>query len=153
MLTELADSIDLTRLIISGDFNYDYQRDIISGTGHHAKTNLEWVSFLQESFYNCMLHNDPDTIPTFQRNADITSCIDCIYAGSMLQHSVTDASIEYIQPMWSDHAMLSVSFNLSKSKVGPDLWRANPAYINNPQFRKKLSLKLQYLMDTMPSSL
>jgi endonuclease/exonuclease/phosphatase family metal-dependent hydrolase len=58
-----------------------------------------------------MLHNDLNTIPTFQRNVDITSCIDYIYAGSVLQHSVTDASIEYIQPMWSDHAMLSASFN------------------------------------------
>jgi hypothetical protein len=79
MLNESADSIDLTRLIFSGDFNYDCQRDVINGKGLHAKTSLLWVSFLQESFYNCMLHNDLDTIPTFQRSVEITSCIDYIH--------------------------------------------------------------------------
>jgi exonuclease III len=152
MLTELTDTIDLTRLIVSGDFNYDYLRDIASGKANH-KTNPQWVSFLQESFYNCMMHNDLDTIPTFQRNVEITSCIDYIYAGTSLQYSILDTAIEYLNSDWADHALLNVSFNLGKSKVGPGLWRANPAYANNPQFRKKLSARLQSLMETMPTSL
>lgn len=152
MLTKLADSIDLNRLIVSGDFNYDYHRDIASGKALR-QTNLNWVSFLQESFYNCMLHNGLDTLPTFKRSLNITSSIDYIYVGSMLQHSVTESEIEYIQPRWSDHAILSVQLKMGNSKIGPGLWRANPAYVNNPKFRDTLSRRLHNLMKTLPDSL
>jgi hypothetical protein len=52
-----------------------------------------------------MLHNELDTIPTFQRNVDITSCLDYIYAGTSLQYSVTESAIEYLKPNWSDLAL------------------------------------------------
>jgi hypothetical protein len=99
------------------------------------------------------MHNDLDTIPTFQRNVKVTSCIDYIYTSTSLQRSVLDTAIEYLNSDWANHAALNVNFNLGKSKVGPGLWRANPAYANSPQFRKKLSTRFQSLTETMPTSL
>jgi hypothetical protein len=56
---------------------------ISSGKVNH-KTNLKRASFLQESFYSYLMRKDLDTIPVFQRNVEITSCIDYIYASTTL---------------------------------------------------------------------
>ncbi|KAI9356679.1 hypothetical protein BD770DRAFT_457915, partial [Pilaira anomala] len=47
------ETINLHRLIISGDFNYDYGRDILRNN-HSFKTSSDWVIFLLELFHNCM---------------------------------------------------------------------------------------------------
>lgn len=47
MILQLSDNtISLDRLLISGDFNYDYSRDIITNKGLF-KTSKQWVTFLQ----------------------------------------------------------------------------------------------------------
>lgn len=103
-----TDTISFHRLLISGDFNYDYGRDILRNKRAY-KTSTDWVSFSLELFYNCMSFNDLDSVTTFQRNISIRSVIDYIYAGSALQHMITDVNIEHIQPQWSDHAILLIN--------------------------------------------
>ncbi|GAA5802008.1 hypothetical protein HPULCUR_007468 [Helicostylum pulchrum] len=122
-----SDAISLGRLIISGDFNYDYNRDIIRNN-YAFKTSTEWVSFLLNSFYNCMAFHDLDSVSTFQRNLSIQSVIDYIYAGYDIQHMITDSNIEHLKPQWSDHALLSVKFSLGELQIGPGLWRDKTIY-------------------------
>ncbi|KAI9336056.1 hypothetical protein BD770DRAFT_298783, partial [Pilaira anomala] len=54
MLFQMIDTISWDNLIISGDFNYDFYRDIQSGKGLF-KTSQQWIAILQNSFYNSML--------------------------------------------------------------------------------------------------
>ncbi|CAO0792481.1 unnamed protein product [Mucor circinelloides] len=127
LLSAISDTVDLDRLIISGDFNYDYERDI-NNTHRILKTSLDWLGYLDQHFYNCMLHNNMHTISTYQH---ALSTIDYVFAGSSLRHFVKDAAVGFIPAPWSDHAILEVNFKLGNSKLGPGLWRGNPAYANN----------------------
>ncbi|KAI9260430.1 hypothetical protein EDC94DRAFT_694816 [Helicostylum pulchrum] len=95
-----SDKIPLSRLIISWDLNYNYNRDIIRNN-YAFKTSTDWVSFLLDSFYNCMTFNELDSVPTFQRNVSIRSVIDYIYAGYDIQHMIIDSAIEHIKPHYS----------------------------------------------------
>ncbi|KAG2229061.1 hypothetical protein INT48_005646 [Thamnidium elegans] len=87
------------------------ERDIIRNN-YEFKTSTEWVSFLLNSFYNCMTFDELDSVPTFQRNVSIQSVIDYIYAGPYMQRMLTESNIEHIKPQWSDHALLSVKSGL-----------------------------------------
>jgi hypothetical protein len=145
LIRQLSDTIPLDQLIISGDFNYDNGRDIESGNGLY-KTSQEWVLFLQRSFYNCMLFNNMDRIPTFQRGEGPTSTIDYVYAGLNFSNCVSDASVQYIKSQWSDHSILNVVFDLGVSKMGPGLWRGNPSYAAHPVFQELLAKRIDELM-------
>lgn len=145
MLHQLCQTLDLSRMIISGDFNYDYHRDIITNKGLY-KTSRRWINYLDDTFYNCLQYNDLDTIPTFQRTLGSMSLIDYIYGGTYFQHTIRDAAIQYLQPQWSDHALLSIQFNMGKSPLGPGLWRGNPQYVNNPVFQDKLAQRINQLL-------
>ncbi|GAA5799979.1 hypothetical protein HPULCUR_005400 [Helicostylum pulchrum] len=147
-----SDTISLHRLIISGDFNYDYNRDIIRNN-YAFKTSTEWVSFLLNSFYDCMAFHELDPVPIFQRNLSIQSVIDYIYAGYDIQHMITGSNIEHLKPQWSDHALLSVKFTLGESQIGPGLWRGNPVYATNKFFQKILQQKLESLIISMSPDL
>ncbi|KAI9476606.1 MAG: hypothetical protein EXX96DRAFT_460742, partial [Benjaminiella poitrasii] len=152
MLLHLSDTtLSLDRSLISGDFNYDLCRDIDSGKGLF-KTSPNWITFLQQFFHNTMQCNDLVSVPTFQRRVGTASSIDYIYAGYGLQHSITESTISYLQPTWSDHAILHSSFSLGKSKTGPGLWRGNPQYASNPKFQRMLTEYVNDLMDNMPTN-
>ena len=149
MLSTLSDTLDIERLIISGDFNYDYERDIDKAP-RIVKTSLEWIGYLDQHFHNCLLHNNMNTIPTYQH---ALSTIDYIFAGSALRNLVKDASVGFIPNSWSDHAILEVSFKLGTSKLGPGLWRGNPAYANNLDFQHQLEQKINTLMASMDTTI
>ncbi|KAG1450645.1 hypothetical protein G6F46_010634 [Rhizopus delemar] len=144
----LTNTISLDRLIISHDFNYDYQRDIVSGTGNF-KTFAMWVHYLQENFHNCLQTHDMDRLPTFQRNTSIHSSIDYIYTSLPLQHLLTESSLSYLGSTWSDHTLISSSFNFGPSKMGPELFRENPGDASNPKFQQQLASAIDRLLDTI----
>ena len=145
LLYELNDIITWNNLIISGDFNYDLARDIDSKRGLF-KTSTAWTSLLENFFFNSMIHNSMNNIPTFQRTASITSTIDYIYLGGIIKSRLIDNSVHYIQSQWSDHAILHVALDLGPSKLGPGLFRGNPSYASNPQFKAQLQQKLSELL-------
>ncbi|KAK4517425.1 uncharacterized protein ATC70_000760 [Mucor velutinosus] len=145
LLSTLSETIELERLLISGDFNYDYVRDITNAT-RIVKTSLNWLSYLDQHFHNYLILNDMNSVPTYQH---ALSTLDFIYAGHALRHLLSDANVGFIPPSWSDHAILEVTLKLGKSKLGPELWRGNPCYANNPAFRKQLEEKINTAMDTM----
>ncbi|KAI7889500.1 uncharacterized protein EV154DRAFT_514448 [Mucor mucedo] len=111
MLYILTDTININQLIISGDFNYDVSRDVTSRKGL-LKTSAQWLTYLDSLFYNSTIHNSMHTLPTFQRQIGTTSTIDCIYLGLTLKNNIKDASIQYIQSKWSDHALLQLQLNV-----------------------------------------
>ncbi|KAK4515183.1 Glycerophosphocholine phosphodiesterase [Mucor velutinosus] len=145
LLSTLSETIDLERLLISGDFNYDYARDI-NNASRISRTSLNWLGYLDQHFHNCMILNDMDTVPTYQH---AFSTIDYVYAGHALRHLLSDANVGFIPLSWSDHAILEITLKLGKSKLGPGLWRGNPCYANNPTFRKQLEETINATMDTM----
>ncbi|KAK4518210.1 2-oxoisovalerate dehydrogenase subunit alpha, mitochondrial [Mucor velutinosus] len=145
LLSTLSETIDLERLLISGDFNYDYARDI-NNASRISRTSLNWLGYLDQHFHNCMTLNDMDTVPTYQH---AFSTIDYVYAGHALRHLLSDANVGFIPLSWSDHAILEITLKLGKSKLGPGLWRGNPCYANNPTFRKQLEETINATMDTM----
>ncbi|CEP15119.1 hypothetical protein [Parasitella parasitica] len=151
MLTSLSDTIDLERLIISGDFNYDYSRDIAK-VPRIVKTTLEWLCYLEQHFHNCLVYNNMNVLPTYQHGSTTHSTIDYVFAGSGLRHLVNDAAISFPPPAWSDHAVLEVSFKLGKSKLGPGLWRGNPAYANNQDFQQQLETRINTVMASLTDS-
>ncbi|KAI8079278.1 hypothetical protein BDF21DRAFT_399369 [Thamnidium elegans] len=136
-----TDTISLHRLIISGDFSYDFGSDILRNSCSF-KTSTDWVTFLLDYFYNCMTFNNFDTVQTFQRNASIHSIIYYVYAGNDIQNIITETCIVHIQPQWYDRAILSVQFSLGESQLGPRLWRGNPVYATNKSFQKLLEQKI-----------
>ncbi|CEP07325.1 hypothetical protein [Parasitella parasitica] len=145
MFSTLSETIDLERLLISGDFNYDYVRDI-NNASRIAKTSLNWLGYLEQHFHNCLTLNDMDSVPTYQH---ALSTIDFIFAGHALRHLLSEANVGFISPSWSDHAVLEVTLKLGKSKLGPGLWRGNPCYAKNPAFRQQLEEKIHAALNTM----
>ncbi|KAK4521701.1 uncharacterized protein ATC70_004235 [Mucor velutinosus] len=143
LLSTLSETIDLERLLLSGDFNYDYVRDITNAT-RIVKTSLNWLGYLEQHFHNCLILNDMDSVPIYQH---ASSTIDFIFAGQALRHLLSDANVGFLSLSWSDHAILEVTLKLGKSKLGPELWRGNPCYANNLTFQKQLAEKINATMD------
>ncbi|SAL96865.1 hypothetical protein, partial, partial [Absidia glauca] len=151
MLYNIGNTIDISRTIISGDFNYDYNRDI-QNKNLCYRTSTHWLQYLEDSFHNCMLHNDMDKIPTFQRNIGTMSVIDYIYGGSYFRNTIREASIEFIQRQWSDHAILSVTFTLGESSSGFGLWRGNPQYVDHEDFQDRLTQRIHRQLQLQENS-
>ncbi|OBZ80926.1 hypothetical protein A0J61_11025 [Choanephora cucurbitarum] len=124
-----------------GDFNYSYLRLNI-GTA----TSLEWVSTLDMHCFNALQAFDLHNPPTFRRNDTITSTIDYIFVSHSLQNVLTDATLQLINPRWSDHSLLSVQLAMSTAPTEPGLWRANPKLLGIPEYQRRL-------IDAIPSIL
>ncbi|KAG1139313.1 hypothetical protein G6F37_009854 [Rhizopus arrhizus] len=63
--------INLDRLVITGDFNYSYHHPHMS-----SQTSLQWVSFLDDQFYNALQKDDLHELPTFRLNDNMFSTAD-----------------------------------------------------------------------------
>ncbi|KAI9481417.1 MAG: hypothetical protein EXX96DRAFT_465275, partial [Benjaminiella poitrasii] len=51
-----------------------------------------------------------------------------------------------LQPQWSAHSMLQISFSLGLSPCGPGLWRGNPAHASHKGHQDMLELQLTSLV-------
>ncbi|KAG1037102.1 hypothetical protein G6F43_012930 [Rhizopus delemar] len=121
--------INLDRLVITGDFNYSYQRPHLS-----SQTSLQWVSFLDDHFYNALQKDDLHELPTFRRNDNIFSTIDYIFVSQSWCSKVTESNIHKLDASWSDHSLLSITCCIGSSPSGPGLWRGNPVLARNPAY-------------------
>ncbi|KAG2212516.1 hypothetical protein INT45_003110 [Circinella minor] len=73
------------RMIITGDFNYSYQRPDL-----HRNAPPEWFAMLTNNFFQC-INNESETtpLPTFRRG-NSTSTIDYIFASApTFQNTIT----------------------------------------------------------------
>lgn len=62
-----------------------------------------------------------------------------------------DLSIERIQPIWFDYAILYVTFNLGH--LGHGLWRGNPNYALHPKFQQILTKRINELMESQSTDM
>ncbi|SAL97551.1 hypothetical protein [Absidia glauca] len=150
MIEDQNHELDRDRMIISGDFNYSYQRT----QSLSSNTSARWLAMLEEYFYNSMHVNDLTDIPTFQRlssQQSITSTIDYIFLGRGSQNLLKDTHIMRLNDQWSDHSVLSITWMVGRSKTGPGLWRANPAYAKHKEFCKHLEGRLTELVESLDS--
>ncbi|KAG0805737.1 hypothetical protein G6F57_012965 [Rhizopus arrhizus] len=80
--------INLDRLFITGGFNYSYLRPHLS-----SQTSLQWVSFLNDHFYNALMKDDLHEIPTFRRNETTYSTIDYIFVNQAFRTQVIESNL------------------------------------------------------------
>ncbi|EIE78417.1 hypothetical protein RO3G_03121 [Rhizopus delemar RA 99-880] len=59
-----------------------------------------------------------------------------------------DAEVEFLNPQWTDHALLGLTFQTDLSTTtGPGLWRANPIYVANKDFMRQFDRMLKNLYE------
>ncbi|KAI9007582.1 hypothetical protein CLU79DRAFT_538835, partial [Phycomyces nitens] len=137
----------LERLFIAGDFNLSF----------HIPRSLRSLSplcqeYFSTHFIDCHTHPDHNPLPTFRRNDTIISTIDYIFAPKSFSSSINAASINFVSPSWTDHALLSTTFRFGLSPHGKGLYRTNPLLVNNPTFVSTLTDTLTTLYPTLSSS-
>ncbi|KAG1506717.1 hypothetical protein G6F52_011815 [Rhizopus delemar] len=114
------------RLIIAGDFNYSIST---ASSTRNSRPPQQWVHFLQCHFRNVMSDLRSLVTPTFRRGELSHSTIDYIYMSLDLAINYVDADVEFLNPHWTDHALLTLVFKPDlPTPSGPGLWRANPTY-------------------------
>ena len=154
MLDTLQDdqTISMDSLIICGDFNYSLLRP----RQYKSSTTDNWRILLETQFYNSMEANQMNKVPTFQRTrhaeTSVWSVIDYIYLGQSFIHYLVRNDITRLDPNWSDHNVLQITLQLSSSPIGPEMWRANPAYASHKKLRRQLSLRLTQLVNDLTTS-
>ncbi|KAI8993512.1 Endonuclease/exonuclease/phosphatase [Pilobolus umbonatus] len=82
---DLPTSVDLARTIIMGDFNYSYLR---------PRLYSQWLSFLEEHFFNALSISDIHNIPTFNRTSTTPSTIDYIFVSKDMNNIVNKADLQ-----------------------------------------------------------
>ena len=138
--------INLDRLFITGDFNYSYLRPHLS-----SQTSLQWVSFLNDHFYNALMNDDLHEIPTFRRNEITYSTIDYIFVNQAFRTQVIESNLHKLDVSWTDHSLLSVTCCLGPSPSGPGLWRGNPLLARKPAYQQYLRQRLDDILLKIPS--
>ncbi|KAI9329046.1 hypothetical protein BD770DRAFT_334145 [Pilaira anomala] len=150
-------------MVILGDFNYhanSYAIDNTNYTNDHffppsTQASIDsirqpssqhiWHEFLLTHFRECTHSRDTDSfVPTFRRGKSC-STIDYIYTSPQLFQQIVKSNIEFINPAWTDHAALSVTFQLSTSHQGKGLWRCHPQLTQNSYFVDALDAALGLL--------
>ncbi|KAI9484633.1 hypothetical protein BDB00DRAFT_878597 [Zychaea mexicana] len=111
------------RLILSGDFNFSHQC-----SGYHLNALSAWFTMLHQHVINCINHDPQETLqPTFRR---------------VVQNMLKTREVLYVASSWSDHALLSATFNLGPSPTGKGYWRGNPLILASKDFRHQLATQL-----------
>ncbi|KAI9032553.1 hypothetical protein CLU79DRAFT_693261, partial [Phycomyces nitens] len=62
-----------------------------------------------------------------------------------MSSSITNHDVQFISPLWTDHALLQTTISLGISEKGRGLWRAHPALASNPVFLSALNSSLTRL--------
>ncbi|KAG1522711.1 hypothetical protein G6F52_005627 [Rhizopus delemar] len=125
--------INFDRLLITGDFNYSYARSSLS-----SQTSLQWISFLEDHFYNTLKKDGLHELPTFRRNESIFSTIDYIFVSQAWCLAVMASNLHKLNASWTDHSMLSVTCCVGTSPSGPGLWRGKPILARKSAFQQYL---------------
>ncbi|KAG2192764.1 hypothetical protein INT46_002424, partial [Mucor plumbeus] len=143
-LDSYADILD--RLILAGDFNFQYDLRLTGNSLNKQPTSF--VSFTDTFLHDCNNnYSDPFfvTLPTFRRGKVIKT-LDYIMVGSHLKDLYFENDIEYLSNDWTDHALLTVRFRLQVSNTGKGLWRANPNLVHHKSYIKKINSGVSHFM-------
>ncbi|CAO3629880.1 unnamed protein product [Cunninghamella blakesleeana] len=109
------------------------------------------ASSTQQSSFLCFLYNLNSAIYAFQDTRIKDNHISKISSPIKIKTTFMElllwnnflfySNVEKIHPDWSDHSILRTSLIVDNSKTGPDMWRANPAYLDHPNFLKNMKTK------------
>ena len=112
-------SSTIGRSVLLGDFNYQVLSRSSSGVPESWRTHLSsyWIDSVTPP-------GDCPT-PTFLRNSS-RSCLDYIFMSTDLSPFSSSPLIVFINPLWTDHHLVSVELRLGQVPLGPGLWRCNP---------------------------
>ena len=132
-----------TKLLITGDFNYSLREP--------RGVPRKWADIIHTHLFNCR-ENMPDSEnPTFRRGETMSS-IDYIYATKPLHQHLIQSQIDFVEPSWTDHALLTVSIKFGNDKQGPGLWRANPLLAEDKKYCKFLEDTLTKFFHTLKTT-
>ncbi|ORY99662.1 hypothetical protein BCR42DRAFT_444626 [Absidia repens] len=135
--------LPLDNLVILGDFNYSF-----ISTNRTLGLIGEWSRLLSSHFTNCLsIKSDNYLLPTFfHAVAHHPPTIDHIFASHSLAQTVQLSSVEYMSPTWTDHCLLTTTFNLKASTpIGKGTWRANPIFTTHESYQRALAIHLTNL--------
>ncbi|KAI7872524.1 hypothetical protein BDF14DRAFT_1717038, partial [Spinellus fusiger] len=135
------------RLLLMGDFNFSYAHP-----NSQSNAPADWHDMLKEQFVDCMTPTGSIPILAFRHNDRIMSAIDYVYASLSPTDNLVDSSVDFINPAWTDHPLLSFSLYLISPKSGRGLWRANPLLTCNKRFCQKLNTHLSNLLPLLDHS-
>ncbi|CEG83560.1 hypothetical protein RMATCC62417_17461 [Rhizopus microsporus] len=117
------------RLIIAGDCNFTIQ------SSQASSSYRNWIQLLNSHFHNLMSELRDLCILTFRRSAVTRSTINYLFLSTILSANHIDATVDFADPEWSDHAIISVELKLDLADShGPGAWRANPVYLDHRDF-------------------
>ena len=128
----------LPHSVILGDFNY-----------HHHQPNscpADWRAWTDIHLRNVITRRDVPPLPTWQQGRARTT-VDYIFASHDFLDCTSAPHIDFINPTWSDHAILSTTVTLAgDGGLGPGVWRLNTSILTNQDFRYKLEATLDKLL-------
>ncbi|KAG2192693.1 hypothetical protein INT47_013195 [Mucor saturninus] len=150
-----------SRSILLGDFNYSYTTTI--SPNNFLTAPASWLQYLKDNFQDSVLVTNQFHQPTFHRGSS-SSCIDYIFLSNDITMSCLAPSYSFIQPVWSDHMLLSITLDLppmsrdddtvpSTPNVGKGIWRAHPRLAASKRFRRQLAQTLTDSLTSFPSNL
>lgn len=149
-----------SRTIILGDFNYT--NGFHSSYGRIRQAPTDWLTYIDNNFIEGVTKPGLCSSPTFHRGVS-QSCIDYIFVSTDLSSSINfeKSLTSFIQPLWSDHFLLSIQLLLqppidassSATATGKGLWRAHPNLARNSAFKKRLHLDLTKCTNSLNPSL
>lgn len=128
------------RSILLGDFNYNIHRQVVQNFPE------EWNNWLLSSWHD-PIHDDPSTsnVATFRPAG---STIDFLLCSPDLQHHMHHPQITYVDH--TDHHAVSIKLTTGIPKLGPGLWRFNPALIKSEYIRNEINLWLDTACGYLP---
>jgi hypothetical protein len=137
----------LERLILAGDFNFQYDLRLVNNAPNKRPTAFVVFTdtFLHDCNNNYSEHLSLETMPTFRRGKVIKT-LDYIMVGRQLKDLYFDNGIEHVSSVWTDHALLTIKLRLQLNNTGKGLWRANPNLVHYKSYVKKINNGISHFM-------
>jgi hypothetical protein len=126
-----------TPTFILGDLNFNTLQKFPSALN-------PCVDFLLNSFVGCF---QDDKLPTLLSTIGSRSTIDYIFCSNAFSSLMKGCEQEFINYSWSDHALLSIRFQLQSISHGRGAWKANPFLARIPSYRSGLESHIQQIID------
>lgn len=125
-------------IFVMGDFNYNYHS---STTTLPPGTIAAWIEHIQLNFQDCF---EDGSLVTFRRGVQ-SSTINYIYSTPSAFTNVKEKQQRFLNSEWTDHALLSLTFNFRRSDRGPGTWKVNPFLARNQHFQIQFQQHLNSL--------
>ncbi|KAG1370798.1 hypothetical protein G6F61_011727 [Rhizopus arrhizus] len=133
----------IQNFFIAGDFNFSFDNKSYHNT-RRSNVPQHFLRFMLSQFEDCINHvEDGISYRLTFRRADLSTCIDYIFANKSIYNNCNNGNVEYMNKEWTDHALLSINFTVGTSSTGKGLWRANPNLAKNPAYIRKLNEQIE----------